>query len=106
MEEMLWEIIAKLETVAPHVWALAVRQVWTNAVRDSIVGLLSSIFVCVTFRWVRQSPNDSDKDVRWIIFGTCALLFGSVAIIALYSTIGAVLNPQWAAMGLIRSLIP
>ena len=104
MEEALLEIIAKLEAIAPHIWALAARQVWVDAVRDTIFGVLGTASVLRVRQWCRAKQGDGDNEIRWTVFALVVCTVGLAACISLYGVVGSVLNPQWQAIKLLRGL--
>jgi len=67
MEEKLIELITKLESLAPHVWSLAVRQALVDATRQLVVGLFAlvvavviALFSIKQARKVQGSPSEDD----------------------------------------------
>ena len=112
MEEKLLELITKLEALAPHVWALAVKQVLVDATRQLVAGLLALALAAVVAsfsireaRKVRGRPGE--PDITWYIFGVG---FGAgvpfiLALCLLYMAVGKYVNPQWYAIELLRGLI-
>lgn len=108
MEEMLWEIITRLETVAPHVWALAMRQVWVDAVISGIIGIICLAFTQRVFVWTRQNAQGDEYDAAmyWLLFGCCALFIGGTGLALFNNVLRALFNPQWWAIQKIVNLVP
>jgi len=108
MEEALLEILARLEAVAPHVWALAVRQVWVDAVIGSIIGIICFAVTQRVFVWARREAqrNKHDAPMYWILFGCCAFFVDGIGLALFNDVLQALLNPQWQAIQKIINLVP
>lgn len=112
MEEKIVELIAKLEGLAPHVWGLAVRQVWVQAMRELAVGLaLLPVGIVVGILDFRRGRREEERALGdpfvWYFF---ALVVGLVPVVVggclLYGAVGKLLNPQWYALKLLIDLLP
>jgi len=112
MEEKIVELIVKLEALAPHVWSLAVRQVWVQAVRELVAGLLlTAAGIVVGILGFRRGKREEGKALgdpwTWYFF---SLVVGLVPVVIggclLYSSVGKLMNPGWYAVKLLVGLLP
>ena len=105
MDEKLLELVAKLESLAPHIWATAMRQVYRDAIYDCIIGVGVLLFMAaIVIFGVREARAEHNGDEAiWYIVGVG---IGLVAILLLVSAIQKFINPQWYAIKLLEGLIP
>lgn len=113
MDDLLQKLVAWLESASPHLWAILVRQVQINAIRDGMVVfiLFSGVLGVGLFlkrKWAALMEEkasywvDEDELRGWIIgYGIASAVLLAVCLANLYSIIGAVLNPEYQAIMLI-----
>ena len=101
MNELLLELVAKLEAMAPQVWQAAMRQVYVNAVMDSLmwmVLLVAMLWVFVKVRGFMTKDNDDAENGLLILslslIGMCMVC----AALFLVASLKPLLNPEWAAI--------
>ena len=104
----LLELIAKLEGLAPHVWAVTVRQVYVEAITDGMWLLLWAILAASflhSYVGIRAKESNQDDDwegLGWSIAATLCIIMSLVPLNALLTRL---LNPQWAAIKLWLGMI-
>lgn len=100
------ELLPKLESVAPHVWAWAMRQVWVATLLDAIFGMVSLGFIAWVYLKVRALPGDNydDKAMAWGGWLFLTAMLGTVGVICLYNAVINCLNPEWQAVKYIVGL--
>lgn len=111
MTEQLVELLKQLQEIAPHIWAIYVRQQYVVVVADSIWTVVLGIFAYMFFklgRWSRSKARALLKekpysdDFGWItlevlVYASCAL---AIFIIPFVFTDGVmrIVNPQYYAI--------
>lgn len=111
IEEKLIDLVSKLEELAPHIWQVAVRQVYATAIADAFLAVILTAIVLV---WIfRLSPplvSRLEGDDCFIFplivgWGGTALL-GFWAVSNTYYTILKLVNPTYYAIEILMKLIP
>lgn len=104
MEEMVWELVRKLESMAPHVWEMTKRQVLVNAIIDIgwLVATLTGLALSVrAFMIVRARKEDSfSKEPDMMFVGICIIGLLAVAFVIGQGVLTVLINPEWAAVQL------
>lgn len=106
MNELLLELVAKLEVMAPQVWQAAMRQVYVNAWVDGLLWAVPLAASALWFGWSwRHPPEDSYAKENWRIL-LAALGIVTIGLLMFWAfSLKPMLNPQWAAIQLLlRSL--
>ncbi len=104
----LTELVKSLQTVAPEVWRIALRQVYANVAGACLI-LVLCVFIIVVSAWLasgRPASGSDDGDGFWTF---CAVIFLFAVIIGGWVSVGVVqrlINPEWYAIELLRSLLP
>jgi len=104
-EDILWELVQKIESVAPKAWELAVKQVQVMYYQSLVFGILftiSGLFITI-YSLIKHAKNSKNNNYYggWL-FG----LFGFVPIIIGFLLISDMIaygiNPEYYA---IKSLV-
>jgi hypothetical protein len=98
MEEELVAILGKLieavDTLSPHIWEIAVRQVYVEAAQNFVLAAICAVFAYVLARIAKichKKLPDIDRDLEFPM--TCGIIFGwAGSAICVALTIAAVLN--------------
>ena len=106
MTEMIMELLSRLESVAPHIWAWAMQQVWVSAMLNTMIGIACLSFVIWTYLKVRALPGAKydDKAIAWGGWLFLTAIAGITGIARLNSAVQCFLNPQWQAVRLVVRL--
>lgn len=107
MEGLIIELLPKIESIAPHIWAYAMRQVWVNVLLSVIIGIALLGFIIWAYVRVQALPGDDydDKAMAWGGWLVLTAIFGATSIVLLYRAISGCLNPQWRAVEQIIGLL-
>ena len=116
MEEQIAELINQVQSLAPELWRIAVRQAVAEGVQ-ALIAAVSGLILIISggFSWRTGASRYSDKDhntptvtfndflimigVSAIVVGTLITLFsGSSAFLHLY-------NPEWYALEKLLGLV-
>jgi hypothetical protein len=106
MIEHVNDLVNYAKEVAPHIWELAMRQVYVEAIQVSVGMLGCSLAAAMLFTASRKLYNkDPEGDLFMVqaIFGG-VFMIGAVflAVFASSAIIQAVLNPEYAAIKLLK----
>ena len=112
--DLLEELISLVETAAPKLWEIAIRQVYVEAIRNAVWVVFAAIFVVVCWRLLKYFSKHQGQDLfdGWEIdkLEPALSVFGLTIslLILVYNTnelISKLINPAYYAIEILISYV-
>lgn len=105
MNEAIQELLGTIQTMAPHVWEVYIRQVWIQGIQQAIVlVILIAVAVWASKIAYKNWEDEWDTDHKFI-FGLLMVILFCFIIPLSMSVTGRLLNPEfYAIQGLLSNV--
>lgn len=108
VKDLVASVSKTLESVAPNVWRIMIRQQYANAIADLVLPWLLFVIALVIWgitqkKWVLKDCSSDDEKVArmifaWIVPVACGAIFAIWGAIALSDSIKYLINPEYYAV--------
>ena len=108
VKDLVASVSKTLESVAPNVWRIMIRQQYANAIADLVLPWLLFVIALVIWgitqkKWVLKDCSSDDEKVArmifaWIVHVACGAIFAIWGAIALSDSIKYLINPEYYAV--------
>ena len=108
MDESLIEIVSMVREVSPVVWSATLKQMTFTAWSDlvfAIALLASSVLTCKKGLEMKKVDTYSDNELIAVFLVMLSVVIAMMAALALQSSIGKFINPEYYAIQDIMSVI-
>lgn len=106
------QLAAKLGVAASFLWHALIRQAYINAAENLVVAIILAVAALYLFRlsivlwnWSDGHPNTNDTGLGAGLVFFVGLVAAGFAITCICDTVDGFLNPGYAALGALKSLL-
>jgi hypothetical protein len=107
-KELLQDLIQLVESAAPHLWRIAVKQAYVEAMQFGIAALamfgIGCTLLFIAKKWRENDPFD-DGDPNFVFPFVTSIFFFGLSLPFFGSAIGRLINPEYYAIELLINYV-